>query len=373
MSRHRAEICVVVGTRPEIIKMAPVFRTLETRDRLDARLIHTNQHYDAGLSDVFFRDLGLRPPDDHLDVGSHSQGRQTARGLEAISALLRDREPAAVLAQGDTNAVLSTAIAASKLPVTFGHVEAGIRSYDRSMPEEVNRVVADVVADLLFAPTEAAETNLAAEGIESGVHVTGNTIVDACREHAAIADRRSNALATFDLCTGGYVLATIHRPRNTDDRARLARILDALDRVDYPVVLPAHPRTRESMAELDGEYPHIAVTEPLDYLDFLSLQQNARVVVTDSGGVQEEASILEVPCITVRPNTERPETIAAGVNVLVEPEGLLAELRDVCESESRRESMRGHPDLYGDGSAGERIGDVLARNVLREDVEHQPG
>jgi len=361
MSHGGIEVCVVVGTRPEIIKMAPVLRAIDASNRLDAYLIHTDQHYDEELSDVFFQDLGLPEPDEHLDVGSHPQGTQTARGLESISGVLRHRELAAVLAQGDTNAVLSTAIAASKLPVTFGHVEAGIRSYDRSMPEEVNRVVADTVGDLLFAPTEEAKANLAAEGIDSGVHVTGNTIVDACREHVEIAERQSDALETFDLDPGGYVLATIHRPRNTDDTDRLAAILGALDAVDYPVVLPAHPRTLEAMADLDAAYPGVTVTDPLDYLDFLSLQRRARVVVTDSGGIQEEASILEVPCVTVRPNTERPETVAAGVNVLVEPEELLAELRDLCSSEARRESMRGHPDLYGDGQAGERVVDLLAR------------
>ena len=363
-----AEICVVVGTRPEIIKTAPVLRALEKRDRLETRLVHTDQHYDEELSAVFFRDLGLEEPDERLDVGSHPQGAQTARGLEAISTLLREREPAAVLAQGDTNAVLSTAIAASKLPVAFGHVEAGIRSYDRSMPEEVNRVVADVVADLRFAPTEDAEANLAAEGIETGVHVTGNTIVDACREHAAIADRQSDALAEHGLDAGGYVLATIHRPRNTDDADRLARILGALDDVEYPVVLPAHPRTREALSNLDATFPGVTITGAVDYFEFLSLQRNARIVVTDSGGIQEEASILEVPCITVRPNTERPETIEAGVNVLVEPEELLAELRAVCEDAGRRASMRGHPDLFGDGKAGKRIVDLVERRVFDRQV-----
>lgn len=354
---------VVVGTRPEIIKMAPVLRALGEQDHWGVHLVHTDQHYDVSLSDVFFRDLGIETPDTHLGIGSHPHGTQTARGLEALATLLREREPAVALAQGDTNAVLSTALAASKQPVLFGHVEAGIRSYDRSMPEEVNRVIADVVADLRFAPTEAAAENLRAEGIESGVHVTGNTIVDTCQEHADIAQRTRDTPAEFDLEQDAYVLATIHRPRNTDDPRRLSPILRSLNDLDAPVILPAHPRTREAMDELDESFPDVRVTGPLDYLDFLSLQQHARVIVTDSGGIQEEASILEVPCVTVRPNTERPETVDAGVNLLVEPDELADTLAEIYHDSARRAAMRGHPHLYGDGDAAKRIVELIARQL----------
>lgn len=363
MKSDRIEVCVVVGTRPEIIKMAPVIRQLQDFSPFALHLVHTDQHYDDELSDVFFQNLDLPPPDEHLEVGSGHQAAQTARGLEGIASCLRERKPDVVLAQGDTNAVLSTALAASKLSVEFGHVEAGIRSFDRSMPEEINRLVADVVADILFAPTEDAEANLEVEGIESAVHITGNTIVDACHRHATIADTRSTVHRDFGLDPDRYILVTIHRPRNTDDATRLSQILEALDSAPFPVLLPAHPRTRNAMASLEENYPGITVIEPLDYLDFLALERSARVIVTDSGGIQEEASILEVPCLTVRPNTERPETIAAGVNKLVEPDELADVLRVLCDHASIRESMRGHPNLYGDGRAGERIVTSLAERL----------
>lgn len=356
----RTDVAVVVGTRPEIIKMAPVIRSIRAADDLTLYLAHTNQHYDEGLSDVFFETLELPIPDVNFSIGSASQAEQTAAALTAVESVLTDRNVNAVLAQGDTNAVLSTALAASKLPVPFGHVEAGIRSFDRTMPEEVNRVVADHVADALFAPTDVAGTNLRTEGITEDVHVTGNTIVEACREHSALAECRSSILETLSLEADAYAVATIHRPRNTDDHDRLERIATALDGVEFPVVLPAHPRTTEALAEIGFE-PSDALTliDPLDYLDFLRLLTQATVVVTDSGGIQEEASILEVPCLTVRPNTERPETVDAGVNELLEPEDLETRLREVYGSDTLLTSMTGRPDLYGDGHATERIVDVV--------------
>lgn len=364
MSRS-TEILVVVGTRPEIIKMAPVVREIRSDPDLQIHLVHTNQHYDRGMSEVFFQNLELSPPDENLDIGSASHGEQTAKAIVGVEELLAERTPGAALAEGDTNAVLSTAIAASKLPTIFGHVEAGIRSFDRTMPEEVNRVLADHAADLLFAPTETAAGNLEAEGIVDDVHVTGNTVVDACREHAEFAEGRSTVIDRLDLDRNGYVLVTIHRPRNTDDPDRLHEIVATLDGSGVPVVFPAHPRTRSVLDAMDYESSgDLRILEPLDYLDFLKLERHARVIVTDSGGVQEEASILEVPCLTVRPNTERPETIESGVNVLLEPEELAAELHSVYNDRDRRASMTGHPDLYGDGNASTRIVDVLRERIL---------
>jgi len=355
------ELAVIVGTRPEIIKMAPVIRT--ATDRFDLHLVHTGQHYDDEMSGAFFESLDLPTPDRNLSIGSGSQAEQTADGLVGVEAMLTEREPAAVLALGDTNAVLSTAIAASKLSTAFGHVEAGLRSFDRSMPEEVNRVVADHVAEFSFAPTEQAVDNLAAEGITAGVYETGNTIVDACREHAPLAAERSDVRDRLDL-PESYVAATIHRPHNTDDPERLRAIMDALDGASAPVVLPAHPRTQSVLDEMSYEPAgSLELVEPLDYLDFLNLLDNARVAVTDSGGIQEEASILEVPCLTVRPNTERPETVDAGVNELVDPDRLRARLRTLLEDDAARAAMTGHPDLYGDGRASEHIVDVLDEHV----------
>lgn len=355
------EITVVVGTRPEIIKMAPVIREIRDRSEYRLRLVHTGQHYDDGLSGVFFETLALPAPDLNLDVGSATQGRQTADGIVGMEAELMDDEPAAVLAQGDTNAVLSTAIACAKLPTTFGHVEAGIRSYDRSMPEEVNRVLADHAADLLFAPTDVARENLSEEGIEDGVTVTGNTVVDACRQHVDIAERESDVLERLDLSPGRYAVGTIHRPVNTDDPDRLRTILDGLEAAGVPVVLPAHPRTANAISDL-GYLPGdgLAIVDPLDYLDFLELQRNAWVIVTDSGGIQEEASVLEVPCLTVRPNTERPETVSAGVNELVEPGDIERRLSTVARDDACHQSMRGSPALYGDGNAARRIVESLS-------------
>lgn len=387
------EVVTVVGTRPEIIKMAPVIRSLRSDPRFHCYLAHTNQHYDVQMSETFFTALDLPAPDENLQIGSGSHGVQTAAGIIGIETLLKQREPVVVLAQGDTNAVLSTAIAASKLPTTFGHIEAGIRSYDWSMPEEVNRVVADHVADVAFAPTDVAAANLADEGIQDRVYVTGNTVVDSCLSHLELANERSTILSDLDLTPGAYAVATIHRPQNTDDPERLRRIVSTLDSVSFPVVFPAHPRTSR-MIERIGYEPDenvhliepsrhvqswrpvhpprssgsLRVVEPAGYLDFLALEANARVIVTDSGGIQEEASILQVPCLTVRPNTERPETVDAGVNTLLEPGDLHAELLDVFENDDRHDAMTGHPDLYGDGETAERILDTLAelhRSVLQ--------
>jgi UDP-N-acetylglucosamine 2-epimerase (non-hydrolysing) len=357
------DVVAVVGTRPEIIKMAPVVRALE-ESPLSYRLVHTNQHYDDRMSGSFFETLALPEPDANLQVGSGTQAEQTAAGLVGFEAELLESDPSVALAQGDTNAVLSAALAAAKLPVAFGHVEAGIRSFDRTMPEETNRVVADHVADYAFAPTDVAAGYLADEGIEESVYVTGNTVVDACLEHAELAAERSDVLEQFDLTAGEYVAATIHRPANTDDPDRLATIVESLSDQPFPVLLPAHPRTRNAMDEAgvtaDGS---LRLVDPLGYLDFLELERNARVIVTDSGGVQEEASILEVPCLTVRPNTERPETIEAGVNELLEPDALSARLREVYEDDTVHASMTGRPTLYGDGTAGRRIVELVAAEV----------
>jgi len=358
-------VTVVIGTRPELVKMAPVVRAVQSSSRFSLRFIHTGQHYDDSLNGAFIRTLELPQPDVHLGVGSGTQAEQTASALVAVETEVRETDPAVVLAQGDTNAVLSAALATSKLSVPFGHVEAGIRSFDRSMPEEVNRVVSDHVAEYLFAPTTVAAENLAAEGVTDGVHVTGNTVVDACLDHREVAREESSILSELDLTPEEYALATIHRPRNTDDPDRLRRIVRTLDDVPFPVVFPIHPRTRDALddvgVEPDGS---LRLIDPADYVDFLALLADARLVVTDSGGVQEEASILETPCLTVRPNTERPETVDAGVNDLVEPARLGDRLRDVYEWEHRR--MVGAPDIYGDGSAGRRIVEVLERAVAGE-------
>jgi UDP-N-acetylglucosamine 2-epimerase (non-hydrolysing) len=362
--RLPAKVFIVVGTRPEIVKTAPVIRAIEASPELTPFVVHTGQHYDDNLSEAFFEALNLSAPDEHLCVGSASQAEQTAAGLMGIEQVIRECEPAVVLAQGDTNAVLSTALAAAKLPPIFGHVEAGIRSFDRSMPEEVNRVLADQVADLAFAPTEEAKRNLAAEGMAGEVFVTGNTVVDACQEHIPIADKQSDILSRFELDRWKYAVATIHRPRNTDQPERLELILRAFDEASIPVVLPGHPRTAAVIDELEYQPSNsLWVIEPLGYLDFLKLLRNARSVVTDSGGVQEEASILGVPCLTVRPNTERPETVRVGVNELVEPKELAARLDTLLTTDTARTAMTGRPNLYGGGTAGKQIVTIVREHT----------
>ncbi|WP_435102082.1 non-hydrolyzing UDP-N-acetylglucosamine 2-epimerase [Halarchaeum sp. P4] len=356
-----AEVLFVLGTRPEIIKTAPVVRAVAATPGLTPAVLHTGQHYDAELSGEFFRTLDLPEPDVRLDVGSASHAVQTGDALVGIEDAIARRDPAAVLAQGDTNAVLSAAVATSKCDAVFGHVEAGLRSGERSMPEEINRVLADRVADYAFAPTPDAAANLAAEGIDERVHVVGNTVVDACRDHRPIAARESTVLDDYDLTAGEYAVATAHRPRNTDDPERLRTLLDALDSRDYPVLFPLHPRTENAVAALDVELSGSLVPcDPLDYLDFLDALANARAVATDSGGVQEEASVLSTPCLTVRPSTERPETVEAGVNRLVEPDEVATQLDAIVADDARHDAMCGARDLYGDGDAGERIAAVVA-------------
>jgi UDP-N-acetylglucosamine 2-epimerase len=353
-----ATALVVVGTRPELVKMAPVCRALSDAG-WGVRLVHTGQHYDEALSGAMAATLGLPTPETNLGVGSGSHAEQTARTMVGVERLLDATPPTVVLAEGDTNAVVGTALAACKTPVPFAHVEAGLRSGDRGMPEEVNRIVADQVADLLFAPTDEAGETLARAGVAGTVHVTGNTVVDACLAHRTVAAHESSILADLDCSPESFALATIHRPRNTDDHARLRRIVGALDGAPFPVVLPAHPRTQRAM-ESAGVRPtgSLRVTDPLDYLDFLRLLDAARVVVTDSGGVQEEASVLETPCLTVRPHTERPATVAAGVNELVAPATLAGRLRTVFTTDA--DSMVGATDLYGDGRAADRIVRLLS-------------
>lgn len=354
------EVVIIVGTRPEIIKMAPIIRALSRVDKTTFYLVHTDQHYDEALSGSFFSVLELPEPDEHFAVGSGTHHEQTSQALQRIGALVDDRAPAAVLAQGDTNAVLSTAIAASKTSAAFGHVEAGLRSFDWTMPEEINRLVADAVADFAFAPTETAITNLQDEGRGNRAYLTGNTIVDACLSHKPIAQRKSDILSKLGLTPDSYAVATIHRPFNTDQEARLQRIISSLDSASIPVIFPAHPRTQTAIDDLNIEPNNsLLFAPPLNYLDFLKLIGNSLVVVTDSGGVQEEASILEVPCLTVRPNTERPETVEVGVNKLVEPDELRTELETLVTDTDERAAMTGHQDLFGDGDAAQQIVDII--------------
>ncbi|HEY8172218.1 MAG TPA: UDP-N-acetylglucosamine 2-epimerase (non-hydrolyzing) [Dehalococcoidia bacterium] len=342
-------IFTVVGARPQFIKAA-AFSSAIRRNHQEI-LVHTGQHYDAQMSDVFFDELDLPKPDHHLGVGSASHAAQTAQMLERLEPLMIDAAPDAVVIFGDTNSTLAGAFAAAKLHLPVAHVEAGLRSYVRDMPEEINRVVADHVSTHLFAPTQSAADNLAREGITHGVTVTGDIMYDALLRHAPIAAERSQLLRDHVLERGGFALATVHRANNTDDPERLRAIIHALSRLGEAVVLPLHPRTRASMiAHGIKASAHVRIIDPVGYLDMLALEQAARVVLTDSGGVQKEAYLLAVPCVTLRDETEWLETLDGGWNVLAgaDPERILAA--------ARRDRPSTPPaSVFGDGHAAERM------------------
>jgi UDP-N-acetylglucosamine 2-epimerase (non-hydrolysing) len=354
----------VLGTRPEIIKLSPVIRECDRRG-VEFTILHTGQHYSEELDEIFFTDLGLPAPDDNLGVGSKPQGRQTGEMIAGIEEILTRDEPDVVLVQGDTNSVLAGAIAVSKLPdIELGHVEAGLRSFDREMPEEINRRLTDHVSEYLFAPTEEASRNLTNEGLSPDrITVTGNTIVDAVQDHMQVARDERDLRERFDL-GNRFGLLTAHRQENVDDSERFQSLLDgvgqAADAHEMPVLYPIHPRARQRIEEYDLDVPsRISVVEPLDFLDFLAAEDEATVVFTDSGGVQEETCILGTPCVTLRDNTERPETVEVGSNrvVGVEPESIQAGVAEMLDVETSWENP------FGDGAAAERILDVIEANL----------
>ncbi len=348
-------VATVLGARPQFIKAFPVSAALEQRGHVEL-LIHTGQHYDHAMSGTFFEELGIREPHVNLEVGSGAHGAQTGQMLARVEEVLTRESPDWVLVYGDTNSTLAGALAACKLQIPLAHVEAGLRSYNRCMPEEHNRVLTDHCADLLFCPTETARRNLAREGIEAAALVVGDTMYDAVRRFAAVARASSRILDRLGLAPGNYVLATLHRAYNTDDRETLASFLSTLAEIAEPVVFPVHPRTRARLQQLDPatresvHAPGLRLIDPLGYLDMLQLEQNARVILTDSGGVQKEAYFFGVPCITLRPETEWVETVTAGMNIVTGTDRT-AVLSALAKSDWPRE----HPSLFGDGCAAARI------------------
>ena len=347
------KIVTVVGARPQFIKAAVVSRAVRRSHR--EVLVHTGQHYDAQLSDIFFRELALPHPDYHLGVGSDSHARQTARMLEGLEELLLLERPERVIVYGDTNSTLAGALAAAKLNLPLAHVEAGLRSYDRSMPEELNRVLTDHCADFLFCPTAIAVDNLANEGIAKGVHLVGDVMYDSVLQQTSSDDEASETLSRFGLTAGGYALATVHRAANTDDASRLESILKALASLAEPVALPLHPRTRKSMAAAGlSAASNVRVLEPLGYGDMQALEKNARCILTDSGGVQKEAFFFGVPCVTLREETEWPETVQCGWNVLAGVDS-----KRIVEAAKRSAPQGERPSLFGDGHAAEKIARLL--------------
>ena len=356
-------VAVVLGTRPEIIKMAPVVRVLE-REGLDYFILHTGQHYSYNMDRVFFEQLKLPEAKYNLDVGSGSHAEQTGKMLIGIEYVLNRERPDVVLVQGDTNTTLAGALAAVKLGMKVGHVEAGLRSYDRRMPEEVNRRMADHCSDILFAPTEKSRGILIKEGIpEDRIFVTGNTIVDAVLQNLKLSEGNNCVFKELGVDEGGYFLATVHRQENVDDEKRFRGILKGLRKVreefGFPVLYPVHPRAKKRIHAFKIEVNGVRLIEPLDYLSFLRLESGAKLVLTDSGGIQEETCILGVPCVTLRYNTERPETLEVGSNVLAgtEPEEIVKKVEYMLNR------PKGWPNPFGDGRAGERIVRIVRDEV----------
>jgi UDP-N-acetylglucosamine 2-epimerase (non-hydrolysing) len=341
----------VVGARPNFAKVAAVWRACAARG-LPQLLVHTGQHYDASMSQVFLDQLGLPPPDENLGVGSGSHAEQTARVMIGIEPVLLARRPRWVVVYGDVNSTVAAALVAAKLEIPVAHVEAGLRSFDRSMPEEINRVLTDQLASLLFTPSDDGDANLLREGVaRERIHCVGNVMIDTLVRLLPGARRR-------DGIPGQPALVTLHRPSNVDDPERLSAILDCLARVSaaVPVVFPVHPRTRARMPPRSFP-PGLHLLEPLSYLDFLALEQEAKLVITDSGGVQEETTYLGVPCLTLRPNTERPVTVTVGTNVLVGDD--LGRLEQEVHAILGGGAKAGKVPALWDGHAGERIAQVL--------------
>jgi UDP-N-acetylglucosamine 2-epimerase (non-hydrolysing) len=354
------KIAVILGTRPEIIKMSPVIRLLEAKPA-NYFILHTGQHYSYQLDQVFLEQLELPQPRYNLDAGSGSHAEQTGKILISVEKVLVKERPDVILDEGDTNSTLACALAAAKMGIKVGHIEAGLRSYDRSMPEELNRLLTDHLSDYLFAPTPKARQILLGEGIgEDKIFVTGNTIVDAVHQNLELAKGKTDILSALNLRAKQYFLVTLHRQENVDNRARFSSILEGLERVaaefEAPIVCPLHPRSRKMMTDFGLQPRHITLAEPVDFLSFLQLESCARLILTDSGGIQEEACILGVPCVTLRDNTERPETIDVGANILAgaSPDNIVR----CAEVMFNKEVNWKNP--FGDGRAAERITQIIA-------------
>jgi len=352
--KKRVKVVTIVGARPQFIKAAPVSRVL--RQQHTEILAHTGQHYDDNMSAVFFDELDIPEPDYNLGIGSGSHGAQTGAMLAAIEQVLVKEQPDWVLVYGDTNSTLAGALTAAKLHIKIAHVEAGLRSFNRAMPEEINRVMADHLSDLLFCPSQTAVDNLAVEGISRGVHLVGDVMADALAFAVERSQGRSQILLRFGLAAKKYLLVTVHRAENTDNHDRLKNILSALNSLSETVVFPVHPRTRLVIEKMDYTLQdHVLLSEPVGYLDMVQLEKSARMILTDSGGIQKEAYWLSVPCVTLRDETEWLETVQAGWNVLVG-----ADKEAIVQAVRSFEPPAAHEVLYGNGKASEHIVQAFA-------------
>lgn len=361
------KIAIILGTRPELIKMAPVIRQCESQN-VDYFVIHTGQHYSFEMDEIIFNDLDLPLPKYRLSVGSGSHGQQTGKMMIEIEQILIQEKPTVTLVQGDTNSVLAGALTASKLHIAVGHIEAGLRSFDRKMPEEINRVITDHISDYLFTPTVNAEKYLLNEGIpKEKIFITGNTIVDSVTQSVDLAGKKSNILNDLKIKSKNYFLLTIHRAENTDHQETLEKLIIAIDTISkqHPsitIVWPLHPRTKAKLDEFNlynklNDNVNIKLIKPVGFLDFLQLESNAKLAITDSGGVQEEVCIIKVPCVTLRDNTERPETIDVKSNIIVGSN--LNKIVDGVNYMLKKTNDWSNP--FGDGTSSQQIIEILMR------------
>jgi len=362
------KIINIVGARPNFMKIAPIMEAYKDESSIEPLLVHTGQHYDDTMSDLFFEQLGIPRPDINLDVGSATHASQTADIMKAFEPLLVEHKPDAVLVVGDVNSTIACGLVAVKMGIKLVHVEAGLRSFDRTMPEEINRLLTDAISDILFCTEESGVKNLVEEGVQPRqIFLVGNVMIDTLLKHQDKAES-SDILGRLDLKTQRYAALTLHRPSNVDDPATLDSLLDVLEKIqnELPVVFPVHPRSRKSLADSGlmsrvEAMPALKLLDPMGYLDFLKLMSDARVVLTDSGGIQEETTILKVPCITLRENTERPSTVEYGTNTVVgrDPDKIMAAFRKAIELTPGEISS---PPFW-DGHASRRIVQILKQKL----------
>jgi len=371
--KRKIRIVTVIGARPQFVKAAVVSRELAKHGALREIIVHTGQHYDYEMSAVFFKQLGLRRPKYNLDVGSKPHGQQTGEILAKLERILLKENPDGALVYGDTNSTLAGALCASKLHIPLAHVEAGLRSWNRRMPEEINRVVTDHIAEILFCPTETAVKNLKAEGIEAGVYTVGDVMLDAALIFGKDNAARRAVLKRYSVTPKQYFLITLHRAENTDDLPRLQVILEMLLELPAPAIFPAHPRLanllatnpklRKLKSQLDA-HSHLRIIPPVAYLDMLTLEKNAKAIITDSGGVQKEAFFFQVPCLTLRDESEWVETLENGFNTLVgaDKKKFLTAISRLDKIRTRRQKKPQAFALFGGGKASQRIARLLARS-----------
>lgn len=356
------KIVTIIGARPQFVKAAPISR--ELRENHTQILVHTGQHYDYQMSDIFFEELGIPKPDYNLGIGSASHGEQTGRMLIEIEKVLMSEKPDCVIVYGDTNSTLAGALAASKMHIPVVHIEAGLRSFNKAMPEEVNRILTDNVSTILFAPTETAVKNLEDENITENVYNPGDVMYDATLFNLATAEKNSNIIAKLGLTSGEYCLATVHRAENTDNKQNLENIIKAFIKSGKTIVFPVHPRTRNKIKEFELENllnstDNLKIIEPIGYFDILVLEKNANKILTDSGGMQKEAYFLKKPCITLRAETEWVETVESGWNKIVNTD--IDKITSCLHSYKIPDS---YYNFYGDGNAAKKIVEIIANNLV---------